>query len=129
MRPKETSSTGRPRRTGPLTIGRIATGAVLALAVVAFTTGEEAVAEEDAPPMPGLLGKGLWQVFTALDHRTRIDVHDVGGTDRRVLWPSNWTVCTQHPAEGVALDGGTTVVIGVVRKGETCPRKVRSARR
>ncbi|MFE5483226.1 hypothetical protein [Streptomyces sp. NPDC056527] len=129
MRPKETSSTGRARRIWPLTPGRIATGAVLALAVVVVTAGEEAVADEEAPPMPGFLGKGLWQVFTALDHRTRIDVHDVGGSDRRVLWPSNWTVCTQHPDEGVALDGRTTVVIGVVRKGETCPRKVRSARR
>ncbi|MET9379062.1 hypothetical protein ACFYV5_02880 [Streptomyces sp. NPDC003035] len=107
----------------------LGTGAVLALAAVAVTTGEEAVAEEDAPPMPSFLGKGLWRVFTTLDHRTRLDVHDVGGSDRRVLWPPHWTVCTQHPDEGAALDGRATVVIGVVKKGESCPRKVRSARR
>ncbi|MBT2444255.1 hypothetical protein J7E93_30015 [Streptomyces sp. ISL-36] len=103
-------------------------GAVLAVAAVAATSGE-AVAATDGPPMPRFLGRGLWRVFTGLDHRTRIDVHDVSGSDRRVLWPPSWRVCTQHPAEGVDLDGRTTVMIGVVKKGEACPLRVSSSRR
>lgn len=103
-------------------------GAAVALAAVAVTSGE-AVASADGPPMPGFLGKGLWRVFTSLDHRTRVEVHDVGGEDRRVLWPPSWRVCTQYPGEGVELDGRTTVMIGVVKKGETCPARVRTARR
>ncbi|MFJ3582621.1 hypothetical protein ACIPPS_10345 [Streptomyces sp. NPDC090127] len=109
-------------------------GALLALAAVAVTSAEDAVAAEgSAPapvrPMPGLLGKGLWRVFTGLAPRTRLDVHDVGGGDRRVLWPPHWRVCTQYPAEGTVLDGRTTVVVGVVKHGEDCPPRVRSARR
>ncbi|MEU4266398.1 hypothetical protein [Streptomyces sp. NPDC026092] len=109
-------------------------GALLALAAVAVTSADDAVAADDgvpvpARPMPAFVGKGLWRVFTALAPRTRLDVHDVGGRDRRVLWPPNWWVCTQFPDEGAALDGRTTVVIGVVKRGETCPPRVRSARR
>ncbi|MFD3941913.1 hypothetical protein [Streptomyces sp. NPDC058579] len=110
-------------------------GALLALAAVAVTSADDAVAADadgvpvPARPMPAFLGKGLWRVFTALAPRTRLDVHDVGGRDRRVLWPPNWWVCTQYPDEGAALDGRTTVVIGVVKRGEACPPRVRSARR
>lgn len=109
-------------------------GAVVALAAMAVSSAGEAAADEDgaprpARPMPGFLDKGLWRVLTTLAPRTRLDVHDVGGRDRRVLWPPNWRVCTQYPAEGAALDGRTTVVIGVVKRGETCPPRVRSARR
>ncbi|MEU7010127.1 hypothetical protein [Streptomyces sp. NPDC046332] len=108
-------------------------GAIVALAAVAVASAEEVpgekTAQPDARPMPDLLGKGLWWVFTALAPRTRLDVHDVAGRDRRVLWPPNWTVCTQYPTEGAALDGRTTVVIGVVKKGESCPPRVTSARR
>ncbi|MFE5614578.1 hypothetical protein [Streptomyces sp. NPDC056463] len=108
-------------------------GAVVALAAMAVATAEEAPGEKapgtDDRPMPDLLGKGLWRVFTALDPRTRLDVHDVGGRDRRVLWPPNWQVCTQYPTEGAVTDGRTTVVIGVVKKGESCPARVTSARR
>lgn len=136
MRPKETSSGEASRSTGPFTPGRavLGVGAVLALAAVAVTSAGEAVAAEGASPVPArpmaaFRGKGLWRVFTALAPRTRLDVHDVGGRDRRVLWPPNWWVCTQYPAEGAALDGRTTVVIGVVKRGETCPPRVRSARR
>jgi hypothetical protein len=107
-------------------------GAVLALAAVAVSSTEEAAAPDDdagTRPVPDFLGRGLWRVFTRLDRRTRLDVHDVSGRDRRVLWPPRWQVCTQYPAPGTALDRRTTVMIGVVRKGETCPPRVRDARR
>ncbi|MER5307323.1 hypothetical protein ABT034_05980 [Streptomyces sp. NPDC002773] len=112
----------------------VGAGAVLALAAVAVTSTEETArvaADGDAGtrPMPDLLGRGLWRVFTGLDRRTRLDVHDVSGRDRRVLWPPRWQVCTQYPAAGAGLDRRATVMIGVVRKGETCPPRVRTARR
>ncbi|MFC8272273.1 hypothetical protein ACFUJR_06965 [Streptomyces sp. NPDC057271] len=103
-------------------------GAVVALAAMAVASAEKA-SGADGRPMPDLLGKGLWRVFIGLDPRTRLDVHDVGGRDRRVLWPPNWQVCTQYPNEGAVVDGRTTVVIGVVKKGESCPARVTSARR
>ncbi|MEV5972476.1 hypothetical protein [Streptomyces sp. NPDC051921] len=107
-------------------------GAALALAAVAVSSAEPVAAAEDeggALPMPDLLGKGLWRVFTALDPRTRLDVHDVGGGDRRVLWPPSWRVCTQHPAPGAARGARGRVVVGVVKKGEACPARVTAARR
>ncbi|MER5207269.1 hypothetical protein [Streptomyces sp. NPDC002825] len=107
-------------------------GAVLALAAVAVSSAEETAVPDDEAgtgPMPDLLGRGLWRVFTRLDRRTRLDVHDVSGRDRRVLWPPRWQVCTQYPTAGTVLDRRTTVMIGVVRKGETCPPRVRDARR
>ncbi|MFH8714854.1 hypothetical protein [Streptomyces zaomyceticus] len=109
----------------------VGAGAVLALAAVAVSSTEESAAADDAGtrPMPDFLDRGLWRVFTRLDRRTRLAVHDVGGRDRRVLWPPSWQVCTQYPAAGTDLDRRTTVTIGVVRKGETCPPRVRTARR
>ncbi|GAA2772785.1 hypothetical protein GCM10019017_15940 [Streptomyces showdoensis] len=114
--------------------------AVLALAAMAVGSADaaaeaEARAAEDGPaegggqPMPEFLGKGLWRVFTSLDPRTRLDVHDVGGGDRRVLWPPNWRVCTQHPAPGAERGSRGRVVVGVVKKGEVCPARVTAARR
>ncbi|MBD0711993.1 MULTISPECIES: hypothetical protein [unclassified Streptomyces] len=110
----------------------VGAGAVLALAAVAVSSAEESAASDEeagARPMPDFLDRGLWQVFTGLGRRTRLDVHDVGGRDRRVLWPLSWRVCTQYPSAGTGLDRRTTVMIGVVRKGETCPPRVRTARR
>ncbi|MBB4984543.1 MULTISPECIES: hypothetical protein [Streptomyces] len=110
----------------------VGVGALLALAAVAASSVEDAAAPGDEAgtrPMPDFLGRGLWRVFTHLDRRTRLDVHDVSGRDRRVLWPPRWEVCTQYPAAGTVLDRRTTVMIGVVRKGETCPPRVRDARR
>ncbi|RSS40534.1 hypothetical protein [Streptomyces sp. WAC08241] len=122
----------------------VGAGALLALAAVAVTSAEEtsgAGVEAGTGPglgtgddterrtVPDFLGLGLWRVFTRLDRRTRLDVHDVSGRDRRVLWPSRWQVCTQYPAAGTGLDRRTTVMIGVVRRGETCPPRVRTARR
>ncbi|WP_435973243.1 hypothetical protein [Streptomyces sp. Qhu_M48] len=110
----------------------VGAGAVLALAAVAVTSAEETAAPDDEAwtrPMPDFLGRGLWRVFTRLDRRTRLDVHDVSGRDRRVLWPPRWQVCTQYPAAGTDIERRTTLMIGVVRKGETCPPRVRTARR
>ncbi|MFJ9811932.1 hypothetical protein ACIRTB_27275 [Streptomyces sp. NPDC101158] len=107
-------------------------GVALALAAVAVSSAESvAGAEEEGgeQAMPDLLGKGLWRVFTALDPRTRLDVHDVGGGDRRVLWPLNWRVCTQHPEPGAARGVRGRVVVGVAKKGEACPARVTAARR
>ncbi|MFG2868314.1 hypothetical protein [Streptomyces sp. NPDC048338] len=103
-------------------------GVAVALAAVAVSSAE-AVEADEPPSMPDVLGRSLWRVFTTLDHRTRVDVHDVSGRDRRVLWPSRWQVCTQYPAPGIELDRRATAVIGVVKKGESCPAKVTSARR
>ncbi|MFC7932270.1 hypothetical protein [Streptomyces cinereoruber] len=114
----------------------VAAGALLALAAVAVTSAEErpetgtgAGDDTEKRTVPDFLGLGLWRVFTRLDRRTRLDVHDVSGRDRRVLWPSRWQVCTQYPEAGTDLDRRTTVMIGVVRRGETCPPRVRTARR
>ncbi|WP_395365391.1 hypothetical protein ACHGLA_31365 [Streptomyces sp. YH02] len=110
----------------------VGAGAVLALAAVAVTSTEEAAAADDGAgtrPVPDFLGRSLWRVFTRLDRRTRLDVHDVSGRDRRVIWPPRWRVVTQYPAAGTGLDRRTTVMIGVVRKGESCPPRVRMARR
>ncbi|MGJ7415658.1 hypothetical protein AB9128_07335 [Streptomyces cinereoruber] len=112
--------------------------ALLALAAVAATSAEETAGAgggagdaggAEKRTVPDFLGLGLWRVFTRLDRRTRLDVHDVSGRDRRVLWPSRWQVCTQYPTAGTDLDRRTTVMIGVVRRGETCPPRVRTARR
>ncbi|MFC9338791.1 hypothetical protein ACFT0G_03875 [Streptomyces sp. NPDC057020] len=108
----------------------VGAGAVLALAAVAVTSTEETAGADDGTrPVPDFLGRGLWRVFTRLDRRTRLDVHDVSGRDRRVIWPPRWRVVTQYPAAGTGLDRRTTVMIGVVRKGESCPPRVRTARR
>lgn len=109
----------------------VGAGAFLALAAVAVSSVEAAARPlaAGAQPMPDFLGKGLWRVFTSLDPRTRLDVHDVGGHDRRVLWPPHWRVCTQHPAPGAERGPRGRVVVGVVKKGEVCPARVVAARR
>ncbi|MFE6712201.1 hypothetical protein [Streptomyces sp. NPDC057695] len=110
----------------------VGAGAVLALAAVAVSSTEETATADDGSgtrPVPDFLGRGLWRVFTRLDPRTRLDVHDVSGRDRRVLWPPRWQVVTQYPEAGRGLDRRTTVMIGVVRKGESCPPRVATARR
>ncbi|MFF2777736.1 hypothetical protein ACFVU3_22820 [Streptomyces sp. NPDC058052] len=117
----------------------IGAGAALAVAAVAAGAAGDADARRARrareaaagarPPLPDFRGRGLWRVFTRLDHRTRLDVHDASGRDRRVLWPPRWRVCTQYPAAGTGLDRRSTVVIGVLRKGEPCPHRVTTARR
>ncbi|MEU3397978.1 hypothetical protein ACVW0K_005866 [Streptomyces filamentosus] len=117
-------------RRGPL-LGVLAAAALAAAVGAAGGAGSRRARETSGPwpRMPDFRGRALWRVFTRLDHRTRLDVHDASGRDRRVLWPPRWRVCTQYPAAGTGLDRRTTVVIGVLRKGEPCPVRVTTARR
>ncbi|MFJ2768799.1 hypothetical protein [Streptomyces sp. NPDC087300] len=92
-------------------------GGAAAATLLTVTTAAAA-----GPPMPELRGRGLMHVFSTLDYRTRVEVRDVGGSHRNVLWPLSWKVCTQSPAPGAKLDG-ETVTVGVVKNGERCPRK------
>lgn len=101
----------RVRRAG------VVVGGAAAATLMAVTTAAAA-----GPPMPELRGRGLMHVFSTLDYRTRVDVRDIGGAHRHVLWPLSWKVCTQSPAAGQRLDGGP-VTIGVVKNGERCPKK------
>ncbi|MEU8529242.1 MULTISPECIES: hypothetical protein [Streptomyces] len=106
--------------------------AVVALAAVFAGTADETDEAEpgaEPVPMPDLTGRSLLRAFAAFDHRTRVHVHDVSGGDRRVLWPSRWRVCTQHPVPGSPEGPGRSVTLGVVRKTERCPSKVLTARR
>ncbi|ORT58378.1 hypothetical protein [Streptomyces sp. CB03238] len=101
----------------------VTAGLVLALTATAGTTAGTAVAAAAAgPPLPDFTGKGLMTVFTTTDYRTKVEVRDASGYDRTVLWPSNWKVCSQHPAPGTDL-GGRTLSLDVMKKGEKCPRK------
>ncbi|MFF4182857.1 hypothetical protein ACFYZ9_06695 [Streptomyces sp. NPDC001691] len=101
---------------------RAVTATAALVLVTAASTGVALAEEAGAPPsMPAFVGKGLIQVFHQLDARTKLDVADVGGEHRTVLWPFNWKVCTQRPAAGAALAEHTRVSIGVVKKTERCP--------
>ncbi|MER0449225.1 hypothetical protein ABR738_32510 [Streptomyces sp. Edi4] len=100
----------------------VTAGVVLA---TALTTGA-ALAEDAGTPerparMPAFVGQGLLQVFNTLDARTRLEVEDIGGGHRGVLWPFNWKVCRQSPAPGAPLAARTRVSVGVVKKTENCP--------
>ncbi|MEU7576946.1 hypothetical protein AB0B50_04990 [Streptomyces sp. NPDC041068] len=95
----------------------VVVGGAAAATLVAVTTAAAA-----GPPMPDFRGRGLMHVFSAVDYRTRVDVHDASGFNRHVLWPLSWKVCTQSPAAGKQLTG-QTVTIGVVKNGEKCPKK------
>ncbi|WP_030789857.1 hypothetical protein [Streptomyces sp. NRRL S-920] len=99
----------RARRAG------VVAGGALAASLMTVTTAAAA-----GPPMPEFRGRGLVHVFSTLDYRTRVDVHDVSGYRRTVLWPLNWKVCSQSPAAGRQLNG-QAVTIGVVKKAEKCP--------
>ncbi|MEV3988128.1 hypothetical protein AB0J57_04400 [Streptomyces sp. NPDC049837] len=96
----------------------VTAGLALALTATGATGATSAAAA--APPLPDFTGKGLMTVFTTMDYRTRVEVRDASGYDRTVLWPSNWKVCSQHPAPGTDL-GGRTLSVDVMKKGEKCP--------
>ncbi|NBE56461.1 hypothetical protein GUY60_34530 [Streptomyces sp. YC537] len=100
--------------------GRIAltAGAVLAATALSVTTAVAAGAA--GPPMPELTGKPLMNAFRVLDYRTQVEVHDVSGDKRHVLWPGNWKVCEQKPEVGADL-AGKPVTLGVVKNAEKCP--------
>ncbi|MGY0019734.1 hypothetical protein [Streptomyces sp. cg35] len=97
---------------------RVAT--VAAGTVLALTASAGAAAAADGPRMPDFRGRGLMHVFSTLDYRTKVEVADVSGTHRHVLWPLSWKVCSQSPAVGREIGTGT-VRIGVVKHGEKCP--------
>ncbi|MYW66845.1 hypothetical protein GTY65_22655 [Streptomyces sp. SID8379] len=100
---------------------RVAT--VTAGATLALTVSAGAAVAAAGPPMPEFRGRGLMHVFSTVDYRTRVDVTDVSGLKRHVLWPMSWKVCTQSPAAGKAI-GDEGVRIGVVKHGEKCPTAV-----
>ncbi|MBO1331116.1 hypothetical protein J3486_07560 [Streptomyces sp. VRA16 Mangrove soil] len=94
---------------------------VTAGAALALTVSAGAAVAADAPSMPELRGRGLMHVFSTVDYRTRVEVKDISGQHRHVLWPLSWKVCTQYPAVGQAI-GDEGVRVGVVKNGETCPK-------
>ncbi|WP_327366105.1 hypothetical protein [Streptomyces sp. NBC_01217] len=75
--------------------------------------------EVEGGRMPNLAGKSVKAARGALDSSTSITVTDATG-DRMVLLESNWQVCTQNPAPGVALTG-QPVEFTAVKYDETCP--------
>ncbi|MEV5608737.1 hypothetical protein [Streptomyces sp. NPDC052225] len=102
------------RRAATLTAGTV-------LALTASVGAAGAAAAADGPVMPDFRGRGLMHVFSTVDYRTRVEVNDVSGFHRHVLWPLSWKVCTQSPAVGREI-GDATVRIGVVKNAEKCPR-------
>ncbi|MFD9821805.1 hypothetical protein [Streptomyces violascens] len=103
---------------------RAATVTATLFLATAATTGTALAEGAAAPrPMPAFIGKGLVQVFNKLGARTKLDVQDMGGGHRTVLWPFNWKVCSQTPSAGAPLAGHSRVGIGVVKKTERCPKR------
>ncbi|WP_329125310.1 hypothetical protein [Streptomyces sp. NBC_01465] len=94
----------------------------IVLAMTASMGAASAAVADSGPPMPDFRGRGLMHVFNSLDYRTHVEVRDVSGTHRNVLWPFSWKVCTQSPAAGTKLDD-QSVRIGVVKTDEKCPKK------
>ncbi|MEV3857227.1 hypothetical protein AB0J38_23210 [Streptomyces sp. NPDC050095] len=100
-------------------VRRVAT--ITAGALLALTVPVGAAVAADGPKMPDFRGRGLMHVFSTVDYRTRVEVSDVSGTHRHVLWPLSWKVCTQSPAVGKEI-GDSTVRVGVVKNDEKCPK-------
>ncbi|MEU8888002.1 hypothetical protein [Streptomyces sp. NPDC048442] len=117
------------------TAATAAAGAVLAVTVA--STGVAAAAPVAAPqvmavqamagpaadepdPLPQFAGRNLFHVYSTVSAETALDIQDLSGDHRKVLWPPNWKVCTQSPKAGVKLRGGT-LRLGVVKTGEKCP--------
>ncbi|MFD6434695.1 hypothetical protein [Streptomyces venezuelae] len=94
--------------------GTVAGGAVAA-GLLAVTAAAAA-----GPPMPDFRGRTLTDVYSAVGWRTRVDIRDLSGFRRHILWPANWKVCTQSPAPGRQL-GQETITLGAVKTGERCP--------
>jgi hypothetical protein len=68
--------------------------------------------------MPKLVGKTLNHAHFALPNSTRFVVVDHKAKDPGVIWPINWTVCSQNPAPGAKTTG--TVTLTVIKREETC---------
>ncbi|MFI5806860.1 hypothetical protein [Streptomyces sp. NPDC051561] len=109
-----------------------AAGAVLALTVTSAGVATAAVTPAAAPgtvraavmdqpdPLPNFVGRNLFRVYSTVSAETALDIRDLSGDHRKVLWPPNWKVCTQSPKAGTKLNGGT-LRLGVVKTGEKCP--------
>lgn len=89
--------------------------------VLAVILGHTALAQSP-PPMPNLVGEGLVEALRAFDPETKIDEVDISGSDRQIVWPANWKVCTQNPEAGNPLMPDMTVKVGAVKKTEGCPK-------
>ncbi|CCK25047.1 hypothetical protein BN159_0668 [Streptomyces davaonensis JCM 4913] len=87
---------------------------------------EDCPAKDQKPPsakdgkMPDFKGKSVNAARSALDSGTSLTVEDATPEDRWILVESNWQVCTQKPAAGVALNG-QPVTLTAVKFGESCP--------
>ncbi|KAH7058012.1 hypothetical protein BKA57DRAFT_499895 [Linnemannia elongata] len=68
------------------------------------------------------VGEGLIKALQAFDPKTKIDAVDISGSNRHILWPANWKVCTQNPEAGTPLMPDMAVKIGAVKKTEDCPK-------
>ncbi|MET9800638.1 hypothetical protein [Streptomyces sp. NPDC006368] len=111
------------RRAATVTAGLVlGLTALTGTATAATTVNPPTVATTASAPVPDFTGKGLMTVFSTMDYRTRVDVHDASGYGRTVLWPSNWKICSQHPAPGTEL-GDRALSVEVVKKTEKCPAK------
>jgi beta-lactam-binding protein with PASTA domain len=92
----------------------------------AVKLAETCPAEDQAAPsaadgkMPDFRGKSVKAARDALDGGTSITVTDASQDSRLILVESNWQVCTQKPAAGVALNG-QPVEFTAVKFGEGCP--------
>ncbi|WP_455754005.1 PASTA domain-containing protein [Streptomyces halstedii] len=81
--------------------------------------GDAKAPEAAGEKMPNFVGKSVKVARRALDSGTSITVTDVA-EGRMVLMESNWRVCSQAPAPGVALNG-QPVKLTAVKFEETCP--------
>ncbi|MFG2894221.1 hypothetical protein [Streptomyces sp. NPDC048248] len=87
--------------------------------LAASALGLAGQAQTGPAPMPSYKGQPLMTVYRTVDAGTRVDVRDVSGLKRHVLWPANWKTCTQVPAPGAPVS--SPIKIGVVKKAERCP--------
>ncbi|MFD3514681.1 hypothetical protein [Streptomyces sp. NPDC058657] len=79
-----------------------------------------AVARDTPDPLPNFVGRNLFRVYSTVSAETALDLRDLSGQRRKVLWPPNWKVCSQSPKGGTRLSGGT-LHLGVVKTNERCP--------
>jgi len=98
----------------------------VAIDLGAVKLAETCPATDQAPPadagstMPNFVGKGLNTARDSLPSATSITSSDASDQGRFIILESNWKVCTQDPAPGVALSG-QPVTFTAVKFGEPCP--------
>ena len=79
--------------------------------------------------MPNVVGKNLQDAQDELQAlgSLLIDQKDASGQGRLQVNDSNWTVCTQDPAAGVAAPIQTVVILASVKDDEVCPGDAKAA--